>query len=118
MKIRDSIRIPLQVTVASGGTGLISSDKVLPDQTLVCQSIAYRNETGDRGTATLQIRRLGQAYPLGDQSSPIANLWYYYDTPQYVNEGEVVEVSQASCSQSDVLDLVIIGYIVYEAEVE
>ena len=117
MKIRDSVRIPLTVTVASGGTGLISTDQVAPGQTLVCQSIAFRNRTGVRGTATLQIRRSGQAYPLSDQPAPVANVWYNYPYPQYVNEGEVIEVSQASCSTSDVLDLVIIGYTMYEAEI-
>jgi hypothetical protein len=117
VKIRDSVRIPLTVTVAAGGTGLISTPPVQTGQMLCVQSLAFRNRTGARGTATLQIRRLGQAYQLSDQPAPVANLWYNYPYTQYVNEGEVVEVSQASCSTSDVLDLVIVGYIVYKSEI-
>ena len=91
-KIIDSIRIPLTATVAASGTGLISTPPVQAGQMLCVQSLAFRNETGARGTATLQIRRMGQPYPIIDQPSPAANIWYNYDTPQYVNEGEVIEV--------------------------
>ena len=117
-KIIDSVRIPLTVTVAASGTGLISTPPVRTGQMLCVQSLAFRNRTGARGTATLQVRRMDTAYQLGDQPSPVANTWYYYPYPQYVQEGEVIEVSQASCSTSDVLDLVIVGYIVYKGEVE
>jgi hypothetical protein len=117
-KIIDSVRLPYNVTVAATGTGTISSDRVKTGQMLVCQSIAFRNQTGARGTATLRIKQSGVNFPLGDHLSPAANTWYYYPYEQYVNEGEQVEVSQASCYASDVLDLVIIGYVEYKAEVK
>ncbi len=117
-KIIDSVRLPYNAAVAATGTGKISSDRVKNGQMLVCQSIAWRNQTGARGTATLQVRQSGVTYPLGDQAAPVAGQWYYYPYEQHVNEGEQVEVSQASCTAADVLDLVIVGYIEYKAEVK
>jgi hypothetical protein len=117
-KIIDSVRIPLTATVAASGTGLISTDPVRTGQMLCVQSLAFRNETGARGKAILQIRRMGVAYQLAEEHSPEANEWLHYDTPQYVNEGEVIEVSQASCIISDILDMVIVGYIDYKSEVK
>jgi len=106
------------VIVESTGTGTISSDRVKTGQMLVCQSIAFRNQTGDRGAAILRIKQSGVNYPLAQENAPEKDEWYTYDTEQYVNEGEQVEVSQASCSASDVLDLVIIGYVEYKKEVK
>lgn len=117
-KIIDSVRLPYNVTVAASGTGTISSDRVKTGQMLVCQSIAFRNQTGDRGMATLQIRQSGVTFPLAQEQAPTKNEWITYAVEQYVNEGEQVEVSQASCSASDVLDLVIIGYVEYKKEVK
>jgi hypothetical protein len=117
-KIIDSVRLPYTVTVAATGTGTISSDRVKSGQMLVCQSIAFRNQTGDRGAATLQIRQSGVTYPLSMEQAPTRNEWITYEVEQYVNEGEQVEVQQASCSASDVLDLVIIGYVEYKKEVK
>ena len=115
-KIRDSVRLPYTKTVAGSGTGTIRSDIVKTGQMLVCQSIAFRNQTGARGTASLRIKQSGVVYDLGDQSSPAANQWYYYAYPVYANEGEQVEVSQASCIADDVLDLVIVGYIEFKKD--
>lgn len=117
-KIIDSVRLPYTVVVASTGTGTISSDRVKSGQMLVCQSIAFRNQTGDRGAAILRIRQSGVNYPLAQENAPVAGEWYHYDTEQYVNEGEQVEVSQAGCTASDVLDLVILGYVEYKKEVK
>jgi hypothetical protein len=117
-KIIDSVRLPYTVTVAATGTGTISSDRVKSGQMLVCQSIAFRNQTGDRGAAILRIKQSGVNYPLAEEEAPPANEWLNYTQEQYVNEGEQVEVSQASCVASDVLDLVIIGYVEYKKEVK
>lgn len=115
-KIIDSVRLPYVKTVAATGTGKISSDRVKSGQMLVCQSIAFRNQTGARGTASLRIKQSGVLYDLGDQASPAANQWYYYPYEQHVNEGEQIEVSQASCILNDVLDLVIVGYIEFKKD--
>ena len=115
-KIIDSVRLPYNAKVAATGTGTIRSDRVANGQMLVCQSIAFRNQTGARGTASLRIKQSGVVYDLGDQASPAANQWYYYAYPVYVNEGEQIEVSQASCVADDVLDLVIVGYIEYKRD--
>ncbi len=116
-KIRDSVRLPYDKKVASTGTGAIQSRRVEPGQMLVCQSLAWKNATGARGTASLRIRQSSVVYELGDQASPAANQWYFYPYEQHVNEGEQVEVSQASCIANDELSLVIIGYIEYKADV-
>lgn len=116
-KIRDSVRRKFQATIASSTTGIVSSDPVKAGRMLVCQSIAFKNATGARGTATLQIRQGGAVYPINDQASPSANVWYNYPYPVYVNEGEQIEVSQASCSASDILHLVVIGYVELKSEV-
>ncbi len=115
-KIIDSVRLSLRQVVASTGTGIINSDRIKNGQMLVCQSIAFRNQTGARGTASLRIKQSGVVYDLGDQASPAANQWYYYAYPVYVNEGEQVEVSQASCTINDILDLVIVGYIEFKKD--
>ena len=115
-KIIDSVRLPYNTKVAATGTGTIRADPGANGQMLVCQSIAFRNQTGARGTASLRIKQSGVVYDLGDQASPAANQWYYYAHEQHVNEGEQVEVSQASCTINDVLDLVIIGYFEYKKD--
>lgn len=117
-KIIDSVRLPYNVTVAATGTGTISSDRVQSGQMLVCQSIAFRNQTGARGAITLQIKQSGVTYPLAYEPAPAANEWYTYPYEQHVNEGEQVECSQDSCIASDVLDLVIIGYIEYKKDIK
>ena len=115
-KIIDSVRLPYSKKVSATGTGIISSDRVKNGQMLVCQSIAFRNQTGARGTASLRIKQGSVVYDLGDQASPAANQWYYYPYEQHINEGEIIEVSQASCVANDVLDLVLIGYIEYKKD--
>ena len=115
-KIIDSVRLPYAVAVISGTTGRITSDRVKPGQSLVCQSIAWKNETAARGTASLQIRQGNVLMHLGDQLSPAADTWYYYAVEQHVNEGEQVEVEQASCGASDKMRLEIIGYIEFKKD--
>ncbi len=115
-KIIDSVRLPYTAKVSATGTGTIRSDRVKNGQMLVCQSLAFRNQTGARGTASLRIKQSGVVYDLGDQASPALGQWYYYAFPVYVNEGEQVEVSQASCTINDVLDLVIVGYIEFKKD--
>lgn len=107
----DSVRIPVVANVAANGTGLISTENVKPNQALVVQSVAWKNATGARGTATLRIKSGPVDYPLGDQPSPDADSWYYYPFEQHLKEGEQVEVAQADCIAADVLHLMVIGYI-------
>ena len=53
-KIIDSIRIPVQVTVASNSTGTIATDKVRQGEALVIQSVAFRNRSDQGITSPLQ----------------------------------------------------------------
>ena len=117
-KIIDSVRLPYNVVVGASGTGTISSDRVKNGQMLVCQSIAFRNQTAARGAITLQLKQGAVTYPLAYEPAPAANEWYTYPYEQHVNEGEQVECSQASCIASDILDLVIIGYIEYKKDIK
>ncbi len=117
-KIIDSVRLPYQATVVSDGAGTVSSDRVKTGQALVCQSIAFRNRTGDRGEAVLQIRQSGVTYPLEKEIAPAANEWYVYSVEQHILDGEQVEVSQADCIAADVLDMVIVGYVEYKKELK
>ncbi len=117
-KIIDSIRLPYTVVVAASGTGTITSKRVDSGQALVCQSIAFRNQTGARGSAVLLVKSGPVTYPLDEEPNPAANTWYVYIIEQHISEGEQVEVQQASCSSSDVLDLVIIGYIEFKKRLE
>lgn len=109
----DAVRIPLSAKADASGIGVITAPRVAEGQILVCQSIAWKNETGARGTATFRVKSGGVVYPVNDQVSPAANTWYCYPYEVDVLEGEQIEVSQASCTQNDVLDLVITGYIVF-----
>ena len=112
-KIIDSVRLPKQVKVSATGTGTINTDRVETGQMLVCQSIAFRNQTAARGAITLQVRQGSALLVLAYESAPAAGEWYYYPYEQHVNQGEQVEVQQASCVADDLLDLHIIGYIEY-----
>jgi len=117
-KIIDSVRLPYTLKVASSGTGTIASDRVETGQMLVCQSIAFRNQTGARGAVVLQIRQSSVTYALAEEPAPAANEWYYYPYEQHANDGEQVECQQASCVANDALDLVIIGYIEYKRDIK
>ena len=117
-KIIDSVRLPYSLKVAATGTGTISSDRVKVGQMLVCQSLAFRNQTGARGAITLQIKQGAVKFPLAYEPAPAANEWYTYPYEQHVNEGEQVECEQASCIADDVLDLVIIGYLEYKKDIK
>jgi hypothetical protein len=114
----DAVRIPAVATVPSATTGVIDTPAVKPGVTMVCQSIAFRNRTGARGTVTIQLRSGGAVFPISDQASPSANQFYSYPYPIDVHEGEQIEASQLSCSQSDILDLVVIGYLLDDDEEE
>ena len=117
-RIKDSARITTDYTVLANGTGIINTPPVQPGQVLVIQSLAFRNATGARGTATIRLNHGGVITELGDQESPDANTWYYYPFEQHIIEGEQVEVAQASCVAADVLSLRVIGYIEYFADIE
>ena len=117
-KIIDSVRLPYSTKVSATGTGTITSDRVKNGQMLVCQSIAFRNQGGARGAATLQIRQGNVTYPLEYEDAPAQNEWYTYPYEQHVNEGEEIAVSQASCIADDVLDLVIVGYLEFKKDIK
>lgn len=104
--------------VAADGTGYVRSERIERNQTIACQSIAFRNRTGTRGTVTLSVEHAGTTFPFADQSAPTVNRWWFYPYTQYIGTGERVEASQASCKADDELDLVVIGYMMYAEERE
>jgi len=112
------IRLKFKATVGATGTGKIESDMVKPHQVIACQSIAFRNQTGARGTMELYIKQQTNLTCIADEPAPAANEWYWYPYTQHIKEGERIEAQQASCSADDVLDLHIIGYIIYESKGE
>lgn len=110
------LRLKKRVTVGANGTGTIETDMVKPHQVIACQSIGFRNRTGARGTLELYIKQQADLTFIADQSSPAANRWYWYPYTQHIKEGERIEAQQASCIANDILDLHIIGYVIYESE--
>ena len=102
--------------IATNGTGYVRSDRLGLGQVLACQSIGFRNRTGARGTLELYIKQGEARTFIADQTSPLANRWYWYPYTQHIKEGEQLEAQQASCLQNDELDLHIIGYITYGVE--
>jgi len=107
-------RLRAYTKVAADGTGKVTSNLIERGQTVACQSIAFRNRTGTRGTVTLSVKEGETTYPFADQSAPTANRWWFYPYAQYIGEGERIEASQASCLADDELDLIVVGYISYE----
>ena len=113
-KIIDSVRITKTKSVAATGTGTVETDQVRPGESLVIQSVVWRNNTGTRGTATLQIKSGAVVYPLRQEPAPASGEWYDYSEEQHLGEGEQLQLSQASCTINDVLDLIVIGYLEYK----
>jgi len=117
-KTLDLVRLPLKAVVAVNGVGTVASKRVENGQVMVCQSITWRNRTGARGTLVLQIRSDDVVYPFANQLTPGANTWYWDPYEVRINEGEQIEASQETCIAADILDLIVLGYIVYKSEAE
>jgi len=110
------IRLKFRVKLTADGTGEITSERINHGEVLACQSIAFRNQTGARGTLELFIRQMDALTFIADQTSPAANRWYWYPYTQHIKEGEAIKAEQASCLTNDILDLQIIGYKTYSGE--
>lgn len=110
-KCRDQVRLVAYTKVAASGTGKVTLERVKPGRVLVCENIAWINETGTRGTSSLTIKAGGRSYNLADQATPTLNQWYYYPYLLRLVEGEELEVSQASCIANDIMRLHVVGYI-------
>ena len=102
--------------VAANGTGYVRTDPLKLGEVLACQSIAFRNRTGARGNLELYIKQGESRTFIADQTSPLANRWYWYPHTQHIKDGEQLEAQQASCIANDELDLQIIGYITFGVE--
>lgn len=110
------VRLRDKATVASDGTGEVKSDLVERGQVFACQSLAFRNRTGARGTVEFYIFHSDIETFICDEPAPAANEWYWYPYAQHLKEGERIIAKQASCLTSDVLDLHCIGYKMYGTE--
>ncbi len=110
------IRLPYKAKVAADGTGYVRSEILHRNRVIACQSIAFRNQTGARGTVEVYIKQGAALTFIFDQGSPAANTWYWYPYTQFIKEGEQIEAQQASAKEDDVLDLHIIGYTMYGPE--
>ena len=115
-KVPDRLRY--KAKVAADGTGEVASDRVDIDEMLACQSIAFKNENGARGTLEIFLKQGAVETFIADQTSPASNRWYWYPYEQHLKEGEQIIAKQASCIASDILDLHIIGYKTYGSKGE
>lgn len=111
---RYPIRRPYKAKVGADGTGSVRSQVLEAGQVLDCESIAFRNRTGARGTLEIYIKQGASLVFICDQTAPAADTWYWYPYTQTILEGEQIEAQQASCIAGDILDLHIIGHITYE----
>jgi len=110
------IRLRYKATVAEDGTGYVRSEILRRNQVIACQSIAFRNQTGARGTVEAYIKQQAAQTFIFDQGTPAANRWYWYPYTQFIKEGEQLELQQLTCLADDILDLQIIGYAMYGPE--
>ena len=109
------IRLRGYTKVVADGTGKVANNRLEPGQLVACQSIAFRNQTGARGAVVLQIRHDDRVEEFAEEPAPAANEWYYYPYAQFIKEGEQIEAAQASCLANDILNLRVIGYIIFES---
>lgn len=110
-KVPDRFRY--KETVVADGTGEVASDRVDVGEMLCCQSLAFRNRTGARGTVEVYLKQGAIETLIWDEPAPAANEWYWYPYEQHLRESERIIAKQATCLTSDVLDLHIIGYKTY-----
>ena len=110
------IRLTYRATATGGVTDRVESEIMHRNRTIACQSIAFRNRTGQRGNVEIWIRQ-GEFYAfICDQTTPAANRWYWYPYTQHIKVGEQIVAIQDTCTALDVLDLHIIGYSTYGEE--
>lgn len=110
------IRLRYKAVVGANGTGYVRSEILHRNRVIACQSIAFRNQTGARGTLEVYIKAGASRTFLFDQGTPASNRWYYYPYTQFIKTGEQIETEQATCLEDDVLDLHIVGYTMYGPE--
>lgn len=98
------------------GLDRVESEILKRNRILACQSIAFRNQTGQRGNVEIYLRQ-GEFYVfICDQTTPAADRWYWYPYAQFIKLGEQITAFQATCEADDILDLHIIGYTTYGEE--
>jgi len=116
-------KFPIRLTYRADATAVIATDRVESEilrrnQTIACQSIGFRNRTGQRGNVEIYLRQ-GEFYVfICDQTTPAANRWYWYPYTQHLKLGERISAIQGGCVNGDILDLHIIGYSTYGEGVE
>ena len=94
----------------------VESEIIHRNRTVACQSIAFRNQTGQRGNVEIWLRAGETYFFICDQTTPAANRWYWYPYTQHIKAGEQISAIQAGCVAGDLLDLHIIGYSTYGKE--
>ena len=110
------IRLTYRADATGGATDRVESEPLHRNRTIACQSIAFRNRTGQRGNVEIWLRQ-GEFYVfICDQTTPGANRWYWYPYTQHLKEGEQISAIQATCTALDILDLHIIGYTTFGPE--
>ena len=102
--------------LAIAGLDRVESEILLRNRVIACQSIAFRNQTAERGNVEIYLRQ-GEFYVfICDQTTPAADRWYWYPYTQHIKMGEQISAFQATCEAGDILDLHIIGYTTYGEE--
>jgi len=110
------IRLTYRADALGGATDRVESEILQRNRTIACQSIAFRNRTGQRGNVEIWLRQSQFYVFICDQTTPAANRWYYYPYTQHLKVGEQLSAIQDTCTIGDILDLHILGYSTYGEE--
>lgn len=116
MAKKHALRLRYKALASDGTLDYVKSDKVKAGERWLIRSHSFENETGARGTIRGYIEGHGYNHWLWEQESPAAATLYWSEEDMILTEGERLCVRQASCTANDILQLLINGYIEYEAE--
>lgn len=97
--------------IATGGTYDYVETEVVPPGELWCpEHYSFENQTGNRGAVRLYVGSRTVPRFLKEHEAPLANELVFEDAPIWIGEGQRLGFRQASCTASDSLKLVAIGY--------
>lgn len=103
-----------QDTKAAGDTyDYVETDQVPPGDIWCLEHYSFENETGARGTVRLYVGSKAVPRFLKEHEAPLADELVFEDAPIWIGEGQRLGFRQASCTASDVLKLVAIGYRIH-----
>lgn len=111
-----ALRLRYRAVASDGTLDYVKSERVKPGERWLIRSHSFENETGARGTIRGFVESHGYNHYLWEQENPAAATLYWSEEDMVLTEGERLCVSQATCTSGDELQLLINGYLEYEAE--